>query len=163
MLSLGHRRIGFVSGPLATVSRRQRLAGYRDALAEAGVPLDDDLVWAGGEPDGYGDVEGAELGRKGMAALLDLPDPPTGLVTINDMYAIGAIAAAQKRGIAVPKDVSVVGFDDIVLAGLYNPPLTTVRQPLEEMARFVLDVVQRARGASSETLSSSIVVSPQLV
>jgi DNA-binding LacI/PurR family transcriptional regulator len=63
----------------------------------------------------------------------------------------------------VPKDVSVVGFDDIVLAALYNPPLTTVRQPLEEMARFVLDVVQRARGASSETLSSSIVVAPQLV
>ena len=95
-----------------------------------------------------------------MAALLDLPEPPTGLVTINDMYAIGAISAVQERGVAVPKDVSVVGFDDIVLAGLYNPPLTTVRQPLEEMARFVLDVVQRARGASSETLSSSIVVSP---
>jgi DNA-binding LacI/PurR family transcriptional regulator len=163
LVSLGHRRIGFVSGALGTVSRRQRLAGYKDALAEASLPFDDNLVWTGWEPDGYGDVEGAELGRKGMAALLDLPQPPTGLVTINDMYAIGAISAAQERGIAVPKDVSVVGFDDIVLAALYNPPLTTVRQPLEEMARFVLDVVQRARGASSETLSSSIVVAPQLV
>ncbi len=163
LVSLGHRRIGFVSGALATVSRRQRLAGYRDALVEAGLPLDEDLVWAGGGSEGYGDVEGAELGRKAMAAVLELPDPPTGLVTINDMYAIGAIAAAQERGIAVPKDVSVVGFDDIVLAGLYNPPLTTVRQPLEEMARLVLDFVQRAHGASSQTLSSSIVVGPQLV
>ncbi|HTT89738.1 MAG TPA: LacI family DNA-binding transcriptional regulator [Acidimicrobiales bacterium] len=163
LVSLGHRRIGFVSGALATVSRRQRLAGYRDALAEAGLPLDDNLVWAGGGPDGYGDVEGAELGRKAMAEVLQLPEPPTGLVTINDMYAIGAIAAAQERGVAVPKDVSVVGFDDIVLAGLYNPPLTTVRQPLEEMARLVLGFVQRAYGASSETLSSSIVVGPQLV
>ncbi len=163
LVSLGHRRIGFVSGALATVSRRQRLAGYRDALAEAGLPLDDDLVWAGGGSEGYGDVEGAELGRKAMAAVLELPDPPTGLVTINDMYAIGAIAAAQESGVAVPKDVSVVGFDDIVLAGLYNPPLTTVRQPLEEMARLVLNFVQRAHGAPSETLSSSIVVGPQLV
>ena len=163
LASLGHRRIGFVSGDIATVSRRRRLAGYKDAFAEAGLPLDDNLVWTGGEPDGYGDVEGAELGRKGMAALLDLPEPPTGLVTINDMYAIGAIAAAQERGVVVPKDMSVVGFDDIVLAGLYNPPLTTVRQPLEEMARFVLDVVQRAHDASSETLSSSIVVAPQLI
>jgi DNA-binding LacI/PurR family transcriptional regulator len=162
LVSLGHRRIGFVSGALATVSRRQRLAGYRDALAEAGLPLDGNLVWAGGEPDVYGDVESAELGRKGMAALLDLPEPPTGLVTINDMYAIGAIAAARERGIAVPEDVSVVGFDDIVLAGLYNPPLTTVRQPLEDMARFVLDVVRRAHEESTETPSSSIVVAPQL-
>ncbi len=163
LVSLGHRRIGFVSGALATVSRRQRLAGYRDALTEAGFPLDDNLVWAGGGPDGYGDVEGAELGRKAMAEVLEWPEPPSGLVTINDMFAIGAIAAAQERGVAVPKDVSVVGFDDIVLAGLYNPPLTTVRQPLEEMARLVLDFVQRAYGASSETLSSSIVVGPQLV
>jgi DNA-binding LacI/PurR family transcriptional regulator len=163
LVSLGHRRIGFISGTMATVSRRQRLAGYRDALTDAGLPVDDKLVWSGGEPDGYGDVEGAELGRQGMAALLDLRSPPTGFVTINDMYAIGAIAAAQERRTAVPKDVSVVGFDDIVLAGLYNPPLTTVRQPLEEMAHFVLDVVRKAHAASGETVSSSIVVAPQLV
>lgn len=162
LISLGHRRIGFVSGTIATVSRRQRLAGYQDALAEAGLPLGDKLVWDGGEPDGYGDVESAELGRNGMAALLNLHEPPTALVTINDMYAIGAIAAAQEQGLSVPRDVSVVGFDDIVLARLFNPPLTTVRQPLEDMARYVLDVIRRADETRLGT-PSSIVATPELI
>ncbi len=162
LVSLGHRRIGFVSGPIATVSRRQRLAGYRDALAEARLPLDDKLVWAEGEPDGFGDVEGAELGREGMAALLSLPDPPTAVVAINDIYAIGAISAAQEQELSVPKDLSVAGFDDIALARLYNPPLTTVRQPLEDMARFVMDVVRKAHD-TAPAAPSSIAVAPQLV
>jgi DNA-binding LacI/PurR family transcriptional regulator len=163
LVSLGHRRIGFVSGPLATVSRRQRLAGYKDALAEAGLDFDEKLVWEGEEPDGYGDVEGAEVGGRGMTALLELPERPTALVTINDIHAIGAIAGAQQRGITVPKDLSVVGFDDIMLARLYNPPLTTVRQPLEDMARFVMDVVRKADESALKTPASSIVIAPQLI
>jgi DNA-binding LacI/PurR family transcriptional regulator len=162
LISLGHRRIGFVSGPIATVSRRQRLAGYRDALSEAGLPWDPKLVWAGSERDGFGDVEGAELGRQGVASLLDLAEPPTAVVTINDIYAIGAIAAAQERDLSVPEDLSVAGFDDIALARFYHPPLTTVRQPLEEMARFVLDVVRKAHD-NPPGAPSSIVVGPHLV
>lgn len=162
LLSLGHRRIGFISGPIATVSRRRRLTGYKDALVEGGLPVDDELIWTGGEPDGYGDVQSAELGREGMLGLLNLPEPPTGVVTINDMYAMGAIAAAQESGLAVPKDISVVGFDDIVLARLFNPPLTTVRQPLEDMAHFCLGVIRNVHEGEPQ-LPSSIVVAPQLV
>ena len=114
LLSLGHRRIGFVSGAIATVSRRRRLAGYRRALEEAGVAFRDELVWAEQVSGDYGDVEGADRGKAGMTGLLGLKEPPTALVTINDMYAIGAIAAALDQGLAVPRDISVVGFDDIV-------------------------------------------------
>jgi DNA-binding LacI/PurR family transcriptional regulator len=142
-LSLGHKRIGFLSGALATVSRRQRLAGYREALQDAGVPLDEELVLAEPPGDGFGDVDSADLGRLEMMALLGRAKPPTAVVTINDMYAIGACAAAREQGLSVPRDLSVVGFDDIMLASLYNPPLTTVRQPIDEMTRHVVDAIQR--------------------
>ena len=157
LLALGHERIGFISGAIATVSRRRRLAGYRAALTAAGIAYRDDLVWANpghGEGRGYGDTESAQLGRLGMAALLRLPDPPTAVVTINDMYAIGACAAVRDAGLDVPggatsaqgrrsrsRGISVVGFDDIALAALFNPALTTIRQPLGEMAEYALDAI----------------------
>ena len=137
LLALGHRRIGFISGAIATVSRVRRLAGYREALKAAGVRASDELVWA--NPRGYGDTDSADLGRQGMAALLRLPNLPTAVVAINDMYVIGACAAVREAGLRVPDDVSVVGFDDIALAKLFNPPLTTVHQPLVEMARLAVD------------------------
>jgi DNA-binding LacI/PurR family transcriptional regulator len=159
LLLLGHRRIGFVTGPVETISRRQRLAGYQQAIHEAGVPFAKELIWEGHEPGGYGDIESAKLGKKGVTALLDLPDPPTAIVTINDIYAIGVMAGVRERGLTVPADISVVGFDDIVLASLVDPPLTTVHQPLAEMARFAVDVI---RGASPDTPSSLVVV-PRLI
>ncbi|WP_020574411.1 LacI family DNA-binding transcriptional regulator [Actinopolymorpha alba] len=166
LLAFGHRRIGFISGAIATVSRQRRLAGYRAALERAGVPFRDELVWAG-EGNGYGDIDSAELGRQGMAALLDLPEPPSAVVTINDMYAIGACATARAAGLAIPGEhhgLSVVGFDDIVLAPLFNPPLTTVRQPLDDMARFAIEAIRRDTGDENEDEQPiSAVMPPQLV
>lgn len=140
LLELGHRRIGFLTGPVTTISRRRRLAGYESALAQVGVDDDRRLVWEGAVSD-YGGAESAELGRAGMTALLQLDDPPTAVLAVNDMYAIGACTAVRDSGRDVP-DVSVVGFDDIVLAALHNPPLTTVRQPLAEMARLAVELLQ---------------------
>lgn len=162
LLLLGHRRIGFLSGAIETISRRQRLAGYQHALEEADVQFAKELVWEGHSLGGYGDIQGAELGKEGMIALLDLPDPPTAVVTINDIYAIGAMAGVRARGFTVPDDISVVGFDDIVLASLIDPPLTTVAQPLTDMARFALDVISDAHKNSHET-PASLVVQPRLV
>ncbi|MGH3490144.1 MAG: substrate-binding domain-containing protein, partial [Actinopolymorphaceae bacterium] len=154
LLYLGHRRIGFVSGAIATVSRVRRLAGYRAALSEARVRYRKRLVWAN-PGRGFGDSESAELGRQGLTALLQLAEPPTAVVTINDMYAIGACAAARDAG----PDLSIVGFDDIPIAALYNPTLTTIRQPLAEMARFTLDAIRTPPG----TTPRSLVAAPQLV
>lgn len=137
LVGLGHRRIAFVSGPIGTASRRERFAGYRRALTEAGLEVDTDLVWEGSSVATFGDAEGAELGRLAAQDLLGYPTPPTALFAINDMYALGAYAGVRDLGLDVPGDVSIVGFDDVpALAEVMTPPLTTVQQPLEAMMRL---------------------------
>jgi DNA-binding LacI/PurR family transcriptional regulator len=157
LIDLGHERIGFISGAIATVSRKRRLAGYQQALEQAGIAYSPSLVWAD-ESAGFGDVVSAQLGHDGMAALLRKKRPPTAVVAINDMYAMGACSALRDAGKPAPA-VSVVGFDDLVLAPLFNPPLTTIRQPLEEMARFAMDVI---RGATTEPPPQTI-LAPKLI
>ena len=125
LLDLGHRRIGYIGGPPHLSPVPDRSAGYRHALREAGLPVDEQLVAAGNFRD-VGGYDGAQV-------LLALPDPPTAIFTGNDLMAIGAIAAARNAGIVVPGDLSIVGFDDIHLAGYINPPLTTVAQPKYEL------------------------------
>lgn len=141
LLALGHRRVGFLSGPLRTVSRLERLAGYRAALAEGGVEPEPALVWEGDPGRGFGDVEGAEFGRRGARDLLGGADPPTAIFANNDMYALGAYAGARDLGRRLPDDVSIVGFDDIAMAEIAEPPLTTVRQPLAEMLENAVRVL----------------------
>jgi DNA-binding LacI/PurR family transcriptional regulator len=164
LLALGHRRIGFLSGPLRTSSRLHRFEGYREALAAAGQPLDPALVWDAPAGPGFGDVEGAELGRQGCRALLRLADPPTAILTINDMYALGAYAGARDVGVVIPDALSIVGFDDIFFAPLASPPLTTVRQPLQEMLGLAVPLlINRVEGradgpAEHVTLDAELIV-----
>jgi DNA-binding LacI/PurR family transcriptional regulator len=161
LLSLGHRRIGFISGAMKTVSRRRRLAGYESALAEYGLARDDSLIWVD-DTGGSGDVMPSELGTRGMLELLDRPTPPTGVVTINDMYALGACAALRDVGRPAPL-ISVTGFDDITIAPLYNPPLTTVRQPLQRMAQYAIRAIQQSKGAQDTELPRSVLMQPTLI
>ncbi|GAA5005273.1 LacI family DNA-binding transcriptional regulator [Actinopolymorpha pittospori] len=167
LLGLGHRRIGLLSGPIRTISRRKRLAGYRQALADAGVQPSADLVWEGPGLTTYGDAEGAELGRIGAHHLLSVPARarPTALLTINDMYAIGACAGARDLGLRVPQDISVIGFDDLpVFAEVVTPPLTTVRQPVREMMRTATaQLLARLEGETDGSAPEHAVVTPKLV
>lgn len=148
LLALGHRRIGLISGPIKTVNRMDRLEGYRLALSEAGIEPDSALVWEGiPSSTQFGDAEAVELGRVGTQQLLNSVDPPTAIFAINDMYAFGAYAGAQDLGFSVPGDVSVIGFDDIVLAEVVQPPLTTVKQPIREITRIAVErMVGRVQG-----------------
>lgn len=139
LLMLGHRRIGFLSGPIRTVSRIDRLEGYRAALADAGIRADPHLIWEGASESTFGDIEGAQLGRVGARELLSREDPPTALVAINDMYALGAYAGVRDIGLRVPDHVSIVGFDNLVLAEIADPPLTSVQQPLPDMTRIAVE------------------------
>jgi LacI family transcriptional regulator len=127
LLRLGHRRIAHISGPAAIGCSRARRSGYLAALDAAGVPVDPALL---PEADFY-----QEGGYRAACALLDLPAPPTAIFAGNDMQAMGVYAALRERGLRVPDEVSVVGFDDIPVASMVSPPLTTVRQPLAEMGR----------------------------
>jgi DNA-binding LacI/PurR family transcriptional regulator len=163
LLELGHRRIGYISGATPTMSRRERLQGYGEALAEAGIESDPQLVAAGGAADGYDDTHAAEHGRDAARRLLELPNPPTALVGLNDMHAIGACAAVRDRGATVPNDVSVVGIDDITLAGLFNPPLTTVRQPIEELGEAAVDLLAERLSGEETGPPRHVVMDPTLV
>lgn len=130
LVDLGHRRIGVVTGPMRLLCSQARLAGYRAALERAGIALDDDLVQ-------HGDFHYAS-GFALALALLGRPDPPTAIFTGNDEQAFGVYAAIQERGLRVPDDVSVVGFDDVPMAQWMTPPLTTVRQPIAKMAALAV-------------------------
>lgn len=135
LLSLGHRRIAVVSGPRVMCSRA-RIDGYRAAMEEAGVPVDEDLV----QPGTFNQETGYEAGMK----LLSMPDRPTAIFTGNDLQAYGLYEAAWELGLRIPDDVSLVGFDDLTVSRWMGPSLTTVRQPLVQMAeaavRLILDL-----------------------
>jgi len=138
LAGLGHRRIGVIAGPHNWLAGQARLAGHASALAEAGTLHPSELTRSG-EPT-------AEFGYQAAAELLDRPDPrdrPTALACFNDKTAVGALAAAAARGLRVPADLSVTGFDDIDLAQATSPLLTTVRQPLAEMGRMAVSLLIR--------------------
>lgn len=144
LLSLGHRRIGFIAGPPTLLCSRARLDGYRAAIEAAGVPMDDQLVQPG---DFY-----HESGFAGAATLLDLERPPSAIFASSDQMAFGVYEAVRRRGLRVPEDISVVGFDDLPEARWSSPPLTTVRQPLTEMGRLATRAVLRlGRGEKLDT------------
>lgn len=126
LLGLGHRRIGVVAGPQTVLCSRARLDGYRAAMDEAGVPVDPALLRYGN----FHVHEGITEGR----ALLRLPNPPTAIFAGNDLQALGVYQAAREARLHIPEDLSVVGFDDLPVAKWVGPPLTTVRQPLVQMA-----------------------------
>jgi LacI family transcriptional regulator len=109
------------NAPLAYISSRQRLDGYRQALEAAGLTYDPELVQFGNFDE--------ESGRKAMLSLLDLPTPPTAVFVASDMVAIGALRAILDHGLRVPEDIAIVGFDDIAAARFVSPPLTTIRVP----------------------------------
>jgi DNA-binding LacI/PurR family transcriptional regulator len=133
LIDLGHRRIGFVAGPERFLPTREKQAGRELALSAAGI-----------SPNGlvaHGEF-GVEGGRAAMRKLLDKAQPPTGVICSSDLMAIGALREARARGLRVPEDVSIVGFDGIEAAGWTDPPLTTVEQPITEIARTAVSTLR---------------------
>ncbi len=145
LLSLGHRRIGHAGGPASVECSQARLAGYASALRRADIPLEESLVTH--VPFDY--ETGMEAGR----FLLDRPDPPTAVFGASDEIALGVMEEARRRGLRVPQDLSVVGFDDTFLATRSTPQLTTVAQPLVEMGQ--LAVRSLAQVISSDRVGTS--------
>ena len=145
LLELGHRRIAHIAGPRGWVATEDRRRGYHAALAAAGI-LPDPALTVETTPE-------IAHGQDAAGHLLSLPDPPTAILCFNDNNAIGAIQAARARGLRVPEDLSVVGFDDVEGATIVTPKLTTVRQPLAEMGRTGVSLLMRLlAGERFETL-----------
>ncbi|MEW2472198.1 LacI family DNA-binding transcriptional regulator [Micromonospora gifhornensis] len=144
LIGLGHRRIGFIAGPPQLMCSRARMDGYRAALEAAGIAFDEALVCPG---DFY-----HEAGFVGGGRLLGLADPPTAIFASSDQMALGVYEAVRRRGLRIPDDISVVGFDDLPEVRWCSPPLTTVRQPLSEMGMLAARTVLRlAKGERVES------------
>ncbi|HZZ59987.1 MAG TPA: LacI family DNA-binding transcriptional regulator [Roseiarcus sp.] len=163
LLELGHSRIGYVSGPTPTASRRDRFAGYCRALSEFGIAVDAALTPRVPASSGYDDTDAAELGRKIALRLLTTQRDLTALVALNDMYAFGACAAVRELGLSVPKDVSVVGIDDIVLAGMFDPPLTTVHHPIDALSLAAVERLISLIQGKADDAPRHLVLAPELV
>lgn len=143
LVAQGHRRIAIVTGPLAASFDRERLEGHRAALAEAGIPFDEQLVLSA-------DLHVAG-GEQAMARLAALPDRPTGLFVLNNMMTLGVLVGLQKAGLRVPADLSLVAFDDQDWYSITVPPITAIANPAYEIGRRAGTLIlQRARKAGPE-------------
>lgn len=149
LVSLGHRRIGFVGGEQSVSASESRLLGYHDALSQSGTPADPALVV-------YGDFSYAS-GLAGVEALLSLQAPPTAIFASNDEMAAACLAGAYRRGLRVPEMLSVAGFDDAPFSRIISPSLTTVRQPIDEMMAQAVAILAQRRSAPSAPLRDVII------
>jgi LacI family transcriptional regulator len=133
LIENGHSRIGFIRGPLEHPSARQRQIGYENALKAHDIPVDKSLIFDGD----FTFKSGMDLAND----VLELKTPPTAIFASNDDMAAGVIAGAQRRGVKVPSELSIVGFDDTAIAAAIWPRLTTVKQPIAEMAQTAVDMI----------------------
>ena len=155
LLELGHRRIGFLAGRPDLESARQREQGYCRALSDAGLPVDTNLIRVG-------DYE-LEMSQEPARQLLTLDDRPTAVFAANDLSAMQTMHVARTLGLAIPHDVSVVGFDNIPESALIEPPLTTIDQSIQEMGRraveLLIAVIEGETGLTQQiTLPTRLVV-----
>ncbi|MEO1853071.1 LacI family DNA-binding transcriptional regulator [Chromohalobacter sp.] len=146
LLALGHRRIGMIKGPRNSPLTRDRLLGFQDALAVAGLAPDESLVCPGDFTP--------SSGYRAAGDLLSQADPPTAIFCENDEMAMGAMRRIKEAGLRIPEDISVAGFDDIAFASFCDPPLTTIAQPAEDFGReavaLLLDIIDDRGDAADE-------------
>ena len=157
LLSLGHKRIACIGGPVGVMPSEQRVEGWRMALAESGATPDiadaGALLWRGGFT--------SQGGYEAMHAILRTERKPSAVFVCNDLMAIGALRAAHESGVRVPDELSIVGFDDIELSAYMSPPLTTVAQPKERIGALAVDMLlERVSGKRRDALK--VVLQPEL-
>lgn len=154
LVSLGNRRIAFIGAPPVLTLSRDREEGYRKGMREAGINVDPDLM----SVSDLTSAGGYETAKK----LLDYDPPPTAIIGVNDLTALGVIRAAQERGLSVGEDIAIAGFDGIETGKHWHPPLTTVYQPVYEIGRRVCDMLV-AIIEGKETIQIETLIQPKLI
>ncbi len=155
LLELGHRQIAIVTETTTIKASQDRYYGYLKALEEEGIhPLEEYRIF---------NVGGIEAAQEASRKLLELPNPPTAVVAFNDLVAIGLMEGAKKAGLKIPRDLSVVGFDDTIIATITDPPLTTMAQPIYQMGSCAIDrlvglIKGESRGSKRMVLETRLVV-----
>jgi LacI family transcriptional regulator len=154
LVALGHRRIAFIDGPEQVLTSGDRLGGYRDGLEAAGLPFDEALVASGGFSE--------TGGREALAAILDRAPGVTAVFASNDAMAIGCMMELRERGLAVPRDMSLVGFDDVQWMEMVSPAITVVEQPAVELGRRAAALLLR-RIAEPDSAATVELLQPSLL
>jgi LacI family transcriptional regulator len=154
LIERGHRRIGFVSAPPELAIQAERLAGYRAGLEAAGIPFDNSLVAVGNLTN--------QGGYQAAQGLLTRPDHPSAIIGVDDVTAMGVMRAVREAGLEVGRDVAVAGFDDISEAENAQPPLTTLRQPVYDVARRLVTMLLAIICGETAAVSE-VVIQPELV
>ena len=154
LLSLGHRRIAHLAGGRNISTAVERRRGYLAAFREAGIAPDRGLVVEAGYRE--------ETGRAAMERLLSLATPPTAVFAVNDMAAIGAQAAILERGLRIPGDIALVGYNDVPLASRLEPPLTTLRVPVKDFGRISAEMLIE-RIQTGRTTRRRVILQPELI
>ena len=145
LAALGHTRIGYISGPQATSTGRDRFAAFTSAIADSGLSQDPELVY-------LGDFQSAS-GSAGVHALLELTDPPTALLAADSLMAVGAIAILHQRSLRIGRDIAMIAFDDIEWFALLNPALSVISHSVEDMGRIAVEMLlQVIAGESPESV-----------
>jgi LacI family transcriptional regulator len=143
LIRLGHRRIGMITGPLSMTHSQDRQEGYRQALEAHRLPVEDALIAEGD----YSEASGAAATHRLLSRSV------TAIFATSDMMAVGTLKAAREAGLQVPQDVALVGFDDVPIATVVEPALTTVRQPIEDLgsmaAELLLNLLENAQDAQA--------------
>lgn len=145
LINIGHRKIAMISCENGFLSTAERERAYKDTLEKNGIKYNPQYLAKTESDYGY------RTGIRSMYSLLNLNEPPTAVFAISDIVAIGAMQAIGNAGLHVPENIAVVGFDDLDIASLYNPPLTTVYQPKKDIGRLAMELLcKKIHGLSSE-------------
>lgn len=164
LCELGHRKIAFATTPLSRWTRREIYLGYRESLMEEDILPDDKYLFVGDpQNENYGNDLELEAGSMAGNAFVEDECDATAIVCINDMVAFGLIHALSYHGIRVPEDVSIIGFDDIPLAKVFCPPLTTVRYPSEQMGKLAAMMLTDSIASNKDLDPLGIQLLPQLM
>ena len=154
LIELGHTRIVCIAGPSSITPSAERITGYRRALEEAGIPYDESLIIRGD----YHAQSGMEITH----SILKMQPRPTAIFALNDLMALGALRAAAEAGCSVPRELAVVGYDDLEIAHFTNPPLTTIAQPKKEIGAQAVNLLVERMALKSRP-PSRLVLPPELI
>ena len=157
LISLGHTRIGFMTRPSQQTTNADRLRGYQQALSDAGIPYEEDLVIPT-------KIE-ADSGYQEMLYFLDMSEPPTATIAFHDLVAVSAFNAIRDRNLRIPEDIALAGFDDLPSSRMTNPPITTVRYSYRELGKKVVEsLIKRIDDKDGDpiqlTIPTEVVIRP---
>ncbi len=153
LIKLGHKKIGCITGPLILDDARQRLAGYKQALKNNGIKIDENLIFEGDYSFEKGKIGCDDLLEKNITAIF----------AANDFSAMGALASIKEHNLVVPRDISIVGYDDIAFASLLEVPLTTIRQPIEEIGQKATEVIELLVNSENDIKNKIVILEPKLI